>query len=40
LGLGMALGVLFAPVSGRELRQRASDAADQVRDKVADFKTA
>jgi len=40
LGLGMALGVLFAPFSGRELRQRASDAADQVRDKVADFKTA
>jgi gas vesicle protein len=38
IGIGVGLGILFAPMSGREtrenIRERATDLADQARGKV------
>ena len=36
MGLGAAIGVLFAPMSGRRLRERATGAAWQAAEKVSD----
>ena len=35
IGLGTAAGLLLAPMRGRELRQRATNAAQQAREKVS-----
>ncbi len=36
LGIGAAVGILYAPTTGEETRQKIRDAADQGRDAVAD----